>query len=98
LAAKLNLLASHLILWQAKFETLIPDNPKHALIDMADELDHGLAFPVRVDNLVTDALREMRSPFNALPFVACVDKLDPTTVSKFSLQSGRRPTIRTTKR
>ena len=63
LAVNLNLLASHLMLWHAKFEAWIPVNPKHALVYMADETDHGLGFPTRVDSLVVDALREIRRPF-----------------------------------
>lgn len=62
LAAKLNLLASHLMLWHAKFEAWIPDNPKHALVYMADEADHGLGFPQGVDGLVLRALREIGCP------------------------------------
>jgi hypothetical protein len=45
LAIQLNMLASHLMLWHAKFEAWIPDNVKHALLYMDDEEAHGLGFP-----------------------------------------------------
>lgn len=63
LAVRLNLLASHLMLWHAKFEAWIPNSIKHALVYMADEENHGLGFPKGVDDLVACALREMGKPF-----------------------------------
>jgi hypothetical protein len=62
LAVQLNLLASHLILWHAKFEAWIPTNPKHSLVYMEDEKQHGLGFPHAVDGEVAAALREMQVP------------------------------------
>jgi len=56
LAAQLNHLASHLMLWHAKYQAWIPDNPKHALVYMADEQNHGLGFPEGLDELVSRAV------------------------------------------
>jgi hypothetical protein len=61
LASKLNLLACHLLLWNAKYEAFIPNNPKHALVYMADEQDHGLGFPEGLDELVEEVLAVMGS-------------------------------------
>jgi len=57
LANELSILAGHLMLWHAKFNSLIPNDPKHALIYMDDEKEHGLPFPRSVDDLVFSALR-----------------------------------------
>src|SRR2546427_2817045 len=45
LADSLRELEMHLLLWGAKFEYWIPNNPEHALVYMADEKAHGLGFP-----------------------------------------------------
>lgn len=45
LADRLRELEMHLLLWHAKFEYWIPNNPEHALVYMADEKAHGLGFP-----------------------------------------------------
>ena len=45
LAARLRHLEMHMLLWFAKFENWIPNQPHHALVYMADEKKHGLGFP-----------------------------------------------------
>ncbi len=57
LAGKLAELQSHIILWQAKFEIWIPDQSKHALVYMADEQQHGSAFPTGLDPAVDEVLK-----------------------------------------
>lgn len=58
--AHLNLLASHLMLWHAKYEAWIPSNNKHALLYMEDEEEHGLGFPHGVDDIIAGALHGMK--------------------------------------
>jgi hypothetical protein len=36
----------------AKFEYWIPDKPERALVFMADENEHGIGFPLGIDDLV----------------------------------------------
>ena len=38
-------LEAHLVIWVAKYEAWIPDQPDHALVYLADESKHGVAFP-----------------------------------------------------
>jgi hypothetical protein len=45
LAVYLARLEAHLILWIAKYEAWIPEHPEHALVYLADEDQHGIAFP-----------------------------------------------------
>lgn len=52
LAKKLANLEAHLILWHAKYETWIPNNPEHALVYLADEEKHGVGFPTGIDEVV----------------------------------------------
>ena len=52
LAAKLRTLEAHLILWLAKYDFWITNHPEHALVYMADENDHGVGFPVGIEDLV----------------------------------------------
>jgi len=52
LAAKLNALAGHLLLWRAKYETWIPNHPAHALVYLADEKEHGLGFPTGLEKVI----------------------------------------------
>jgi hypothetical protein len=64
LARMLNTLHSHLILWKAKYDYWItPEEPGHALVYLADEKEHGLGFPVGIDDLVNAAVR------NRLPWL-----------------------------
>ena len=57
LAAKLAALEAHLILWHAKYEIWIPENPEHALVYLADEEQHGVKFPSGIDEVVRKALQ-----------------------------------------
>ena len=45
LALFLTQLEAHLVIWAAKYEAWIPDHPDHALVFLADEDHHGVAFP-----------------------------------------------------
>jgi hypothetical protein len=58
LADKLNLLANHLLSWDAKYEMWIPNHPEHALVYLADEKRHGVGFPRGIEDLVQNALEE----------------------------------------
>jgi hypothetical protein len=71
LAENLFALEMHLLLWHAKYESWIPDQPKHALVYMDDEEHHGLGFPKdrvekdslwveSVDKDVAAVLKELR--------------------------------------
>ena len=51
-AEKLAHLEAHLLLWHAKYEAWIPDQPHHALVYLADEQRHGLGFPPSLDDTV----------------------------------------------
>jgi hypothetical protein len=82
LADNLVALEMHLLLWHAKYEAWIPNQPEHALVYMADEEEHGLGFPkdrkhippgetisVRVDGVdkdVTKVLKELRTKWKPL--------------------------------
>lgn len=56
LARSLAHLEAHLVLWQAKYHSWIPDHPEHALVYLDDEKRHGLGFPPGVDTLVASLL------------------------------------------
>lgn len=56
LAGKLAALEAHLVLWHAKYETWIPDTPEHSLVYLADEEEHGIAFPSGIDEVVNKTL------------------------------------------
>ncbi len=58
LARQLAQLEAHLILWFAKYETWIPDQPHHALVYLGDEQQHGIGFPVGIERLIGDILQE----------------------------------------
>jgi hypothetical protein len=45
LAVFLAQLEAHLVLWVAKYEAWISDQPEHALVFLADEEKHGVGFP-----------------------------------------------------
>lgn len=55
-AQKLGLLEAHLLLWLAKYDAWIPNDPHHALVYMADEKAHGLGFPTSIDKTVAQFL------------------------------------------
>jgi ribosome biogenesis protein Nip4 len=56
LSEKLRTLDLHLTLWLAKYQYWIPENPKHALVYMADEEAHGVAFPQDIEKLIAEVL------------------------------------------
>jgi hypothetical protein len=56
LAAQLNALHAHLLLWFAKYEAWIPNHREHALCFLADEEEHGLEFPVGIEQTVRRVL------------------------------------------
>ena len=59
LADRLRVLELHLNMWHAKYNTWIPDNPKHALVYLADEEKHGVGFPAGIEEIVDSSLREL---------------------------------------
>ena len=59
LSLLLNRLDAHVMLWLAKYEAWLPDQPNHALVYLDDEDKHGSGFPRGVDEAV-DAVLEMR--------------------------------------
>ncbi|MFZ5910703.1 MAG: hypothetical protein ACOYYU_11880 [Chloroflexota bacterium] len=58
LADNLSLLEAHLVLWLAKYKVWIPEHPEHALVYMADEQDHGVGFPNRLQDAVEAVLKK----------------------------------------
>ncbi len=60
LAELLNALDAHLLLWRAKYQRWIPDQPDHALVYLDDEERHGLGFPRGLDVAVDAVLAERR--------------------------------------
>lgn len=70
LAEKLHELEAHLILWVAKYETWIPDHPKHALVYLADEQAHGIAFPSDIDKVIKDVLLDLSKSAPDIPLPA----------------------------
>ncbi len=59
LAEQLRVLELHLNMWHAKYNTWIPDNPKHTLVYLADEEKHGVGFPTHIEEIVDSVLREL---------------------------------------
>jgi hypothetical protein len=57
LAAELGNLETHLLLWESKYQVWIPENPKHSLVYLADEKNHGTGFPGNIDSLVEESLK-----------------------------------------
>lgn len=49
-------LEGHLLLWIAKYEMWIPDEPSHALVYLADENKHGLGFPNKIDARIKEVV------------------------------------------
>ena len=56
LCQQLNTLDAHLLLWLAKYEAWIPDHPDHALVYLADEEEHGRAFPTGIEGTLAEVL------------------------------------------
>jgi len=59
LADRLYNLEAHLILWEAKYKTWIPNDPKHALVYLDDEKAHGVAFPYDIEKIIKDVVKEL---------------------------------------
>jgi hypothetical protein len=60
LAEQLRTLELHLNLWHAKYEMWIPNEPKHALVYLADEEQHGVGFPSGIEQTVRAVIDEMK--------------------------------------
>jgi hypothetical protein len=56
LCKQLNALDAHLLLWLAKYEAWIPGHPDHALVYLADEEEHGEAFPTGIEVTLSKVL------------------------------------------
>ncbi len=71
-ASLLGELDAHLFLWHAKFAAWIVDHPEHALLFLADEKQHGLGFPSKIDGAARRALDIVagRAPVSDTPEVA----------------------------
>lgn len=54
-------LVLHLIMWLAKYEDWIPNYPRHALVYLADEKEHGVGFPTGIEKLVGSIFGNSRS-------------------------------------
>jgi len=52
LNASLNQLDIHFWLWNAKYQTSIPERPEHSLVYLADENNEGVGFPSGVEEWV----------------------------------------------
>jgi hypothetical protein len=56
LANQLRTLELHLNQWHDKYAAMIVPDPKRSLIYLADEKEHGVGFPPRIEDLVKGAL------------------------------------------
>jgi hypothetical protein len=56
LASGLSDLEDHLLLWRAKYNVWMDDETR-SLVYMVDEKEHGLGFPVGIEQLLEEALR-----------------------------------------
>lgn len=56
LAEELADLEAHLLLWQAKFQVWMPDDPSRVFVYLADEEKHGVAFPKNIEGTVSKLL------------------------------------------
>jgi hypothetical protein len=59
-ATLLNQLDSHLLLWFAKYEAWLPNQPNHALVYLDDEEQHGLKFPHGIEEMLGVVLAAAR--------------------------------------
>jgi hypothetical protein len=59
LSEQLRVLELHLNIWHAKYNKWIPDCPQHSLVYLADEEQHGVAFPAGIEQVVEDVLSEI---------------------------------------
>ena len=51
-------LNKHLLMWLAKYQVWIPDEPTHALVYLADEEGHGIGFPKGIEDVLKSTIRE----------------------------------------
>jgi hypothetical protein len=76
-ASWLRQLELHLTLWHAKYRYWIPD-ARHALVYLADEEDHGVRFPIGIEDIVDEALGELGQPtVQTLPVQAADEMVVP---------------------
>jgi hypothetical protein len=54
LSRALQQLEVHLLVWQAKYDLWIPNNPERTIVYMADEATHGVGFPTGIEALVAE--------------------------------------------
>ena len=65
LSKQLSQLEAHLLLWQAKYKFAITsEKPENALVYMADEEEHGVAFPPRLNEIVYKLLGNASACYN----------------------------------
>jgi hypothetical protein len=69
LAERLIQLQAHLVLWHGKYDAWIPNHPKHALVYLADEEQHGIAFPMGLDRLIQDVMSDLKKSAPLIPVV-----------------------------
>lgn len=67
LAERLYDLEAHLILWEAKYKTWIPNEPKHALVYLDDEKAHGIAFPFDIEKVIKDVVQDLSKSAPNIP-------------------------------
>jgi hypothetical protein len=60
LSKKLRTLEAHLYLWEAKFLIWIPGRPERSLVFLADENNHGIAYPKGIEETVEAILERKR--------------------------------------
>ena len=60
-------LEAHLVLWQAKYDFLIPDHPERTLVYLADEEQHGVGFPTGIEDLVLARTQKRPAIFEVQP-------------------------------
>ena len=60
IADELRNLELHLTLWHAKYQYWIPETPKHALVYLGDEKEHGIPFLKKVKGLVNEGIRNLQ--------------------------------------
>jgi hypothetical protein len=65
LALFLAQLEAHLVLWVAKYEAWIPNQPAHALVFLADEERHGVGFPRHGTTILAKLLGHPAPPANS---------------------------------
>lgn len=67
LAERLYDLEAHLILWEAKYRTWIPQHPKHAMVLLDDEKAHGIAFPFDIEKVIKDTVQDLSKSAPNIP-------------------------------